>query len=241
MTSKMIIFCIILFEAAGLAQAFPDQDDPGMETVSRPATTKEVDEIQGYARGLGREWISKLLGLDLFAMEQDFKRRTQALTSVTHEGGKPSIGGIEAAYTQPAYVLHLDFEQYDDINRIRQDPWDIPFAFKLNAQSVLIRGLVDLKTEAFVPLSWKDELRVKAELPVRLDRAAWLKRSLHAAGFTSPWAVRMMWGNRLGQNLLELGAGTQWLNCWDIKWIIRQRFGQGLSENSQWLKLGLIF
>jgi hypothetical protein len=204
---------------------------------SRPIQASDWETLRGYGDRAARAWLKEVAGFDL---------NTLGLT--LGSGGLLENRGVSRmdaasvlAPTSPGVLgggtgaLRLRLEQYDDLLRLLRDLRDIPFGVVVDAELELARGVELLKTSLWLPLSWKDEWRAQASLPVALGTGP-LRRVL-----TLNSGVR----GRLGQNQFDAGVGTVlqtggW-GLWNVDYDFNQRFGQGAEESIHWLRFSKMF
>jgi hypothetical protein len=243
--TKLLLFCLLfqpglLLSAGNLAESSP----------SRAADSQDIAKIQDYTRTLSKEWLKEYFALDLDALSWRMQRRAQewinprsgaslAPGSIGVRGDPGAAAGEAAAPV--LYSMDLRIEQYDDLKRLQADVRDIPFAVKFSAEGSLFDQKLRMKTNVFLPLSWKDELRVEASVPLEAPAVPIFGGLLESAGFSQNWDLKSTYSNRLGVSALQTGIGTQWLGLWTLDYEFRMRFGQEVGDNSQWLRLGRTF
>lgn len=214
---------------------------------SRPASSAEVSQIQEYTRALSKEWLKDYVDIDVDAIGMRMRHLLWRRMSPPGQGGQALTErgpGGESRVAGPGaelFAMDLQLEQYDDLRRLQADLRDIPFAIRFDADSAFFGEKVRLKTSLFLPLSWKDELRAEARMPLPSLAPKWVESMLNLGGFEKGWDLKSSYGNRLGVSSVQTGLGTQWLNLWTLNYEFRVRFGQDNYEESQWIRLGRDF
>ncbi len=211
--------------------------EDALEPSSHPAGSREMSQIQEYTRTLSKEWLKDLFHLDLDAIGGSVQRRANPYSRMDLGGvaaGASPLGGAN-------YAVHFRLEQYDDIRRLVSDRRDIPFALRLEVQTSVGAGLPPISTSLYLPMSWKDELRAGASIPLPQLGLPFGASTLDTDRFLSGWKLTSAYTNRLGVSSVETGLGAQWKKNWNVDLDYHIRFGQGIDEYSQWLRVGRAF
>ncbi|MES2201014.1 MAG: hypothetical protein V4498_02055 [candidate division FCPU426 bacterium] len=208
-----------------------------METPARPVSSGQISQVQEYTRSLSKEWLKELFHVDLDKLGLTLQSKARPYSQVKLGEAPAPDSPLGAA----GYVVKLQFEQYDDIRRLAADLRDIPFALKMETDGALGPRRLHIKTTLYLPLSWKDELRAGASIPLpRLGRP-FSSSSLDTSRMLSGWKLTSAYTNRLGVSSLETGLETRLQKTWNLDLDYRVRFGQGIDEYSQWLRIGTVF
>ena len=227
-------------------EARADWVDPN-ESASRPANAGEVSAVQNYGRNLGKGWIKDVFKIDVDTFGIKLGRKLQSAAGFGENGeqtvpgtapykaGDPRGGALEL------YQLDLRIDQVGDLRRLSYDRRDIPFALKFHADGSLLASWLKLRTDVFIPFSWKDELRAEALIPLPDIGINPLRPMEELLGITPKWDLHSAYTNQLGASSLEAGLGSQWLKTWNLNLLYQVRFGQGQDEKTEWLKLGKSF
>jgi hypothetical protein len=227
--------------------------EDAMDSSTRPLTSNESSEVQQYGRQMGKGLLKEFLAIDVDAIGWSLQRRLApawpgsrggahpANLALSEAANAPGIGAVHGPGFASLYAMDLRLEQYDDLRRLQSDLRDIPFAVRFDADSAFFGETFRVKTTLFMPLSWKDELRLEAKMPVPNLAPAWIGDLLHEGGFNGGWDLKSSYANRLGSSSVITGLGTQWLKIWSLNYEMRVRFGQDAYEESQWLRLGRDF
>ena len=85
----------------------------------------------------------------------------------------------------------------------------LEYDLRFDADSAFFGEKVRVKTSLFLPLSWKDELRAEARLPLPSMAPVWVGDLLNLGGFASGWDLKSSYGNQLGVSSVQTGLGTQ--------------------------------
>lgn len=199
---------------------------------SHAATDEEMARIRGYSDQLGRELLKEDLGIDLDALQVELDP-THYLRHESRQDAAAQGPGLSAgpATGLPSY-LRLRLEQTDDLRHLQEGLNDLPFGLSLDAQLPLISDLFVLQTKLWVPLSWRQEFRAEASVPL-------LK------GLSHPLLLRSDYRNLLGLSHLDAGLGTginsDSFGLWAVDYDFQRNFGQGEDEAIHWLKFSRHF
>jgi hypothetical protein len=211
---------------------------------SRPTQGEDMAKLQDWGRQMGEDWLRQSVGIDIsrFQLRWDpdsFSFQFTPPPAASSPGMGLPVGQVSSVQADPwgGWTLHL--EQSDDLTRLLRDDQvmaDLPFRMEMEGG---MPGYHRLMTKLVLPLSWRDEFRAEANLPLRtgLGREAWWG----GLGLGSTLKLRSDFRSRLGQNLVEAGLGTDWKTDWAGLWTLdvdlRKNYGQGDESASQWLRL----
>ena len=212
----------------------------------QPVQGQDLARLQDWGRQLGEDLLRQSTGVDLATYQLHWDPRTFDLTF----GPPPPPPGPGLGLTGPSgggddqafggWTLRL--EQSDNLSRVLHGDDvadvidDLPFRMEMEGR---IPGFRRIRTKLFVPLSWRDEFRAEAKMPLLmgLNRRAWWG----GLGLGSKLSLRSDFSSRLGQNLVEAGLATEWKTAWAGQWAVdldlRKDYGQGNEAASQWLRL----
>lgn len=215
-------------------------------TSARVVSSAESALVQNYTKTLGKEWLKDFFNIDVDAFDlalQQFGNEYARL------GFKPefTLDSQDAVSQQPGSVsgiapvpgrhpgineFRLGLIQVGDIRQLAYDSRNVPFSLKMDTDRLIGGEWMKLETSFLLPLSWKGELAARASLPLPV---------LDISGIGTNWKLSSIYSNRMGISSVDAGLGTRWMGDWDLGFDSRIRFGQGIYETSQWLKLGRIF
>lgn len=215
-------------------------DDP------RPVQGEDLTRLQDWGRQVGEDWLRQSTGLDLATYQLHWKPGTFDLTyGPPPPPSGPSLGpsaGLAPGGDQAFGGWTLRLEQSDNLSRLLHGDDvadvidDLPFRMEMDGR---FPGFRRIRTKLFVPLSWRDEFRAEAQLPLLtgLDHQPWWG----GLGLGSKLSLRSDFSSRLGKNLVEAGLATDWNTNWAGDWALdldlRKDYGQGNNTASQWLRL----
>jgi hypothetical protein len=135
----------------------------------------------------------------------------------------------------------MGLNQQGDLLRLTRDMRDIPFGLKVRGEMPVPSLPTWVQTSLWVPFSWRDEIRAEATMPLRGVNLGLADTVFKGLGLKDNLGFNSDYTNRLGINQVETGLGSQWTSQLtgplNLDYDYSQRFGQGLDENTHWLKL----
>jgi hypothetical protein len=211
---------------------------------TRDVEGQDMDVLRGYGDRAAKTWLKNSLGLDLDELALEWEPGgsvtggalpSLAGTAAPGSGNGPKLSGPRKPGGDLSGRLSLRLEQSDDLLRLTRDARDVPFGLSLSGELPLSTRLQVLKTTLWVPLSWKDEWRAEASLPVMLGTGPLARRL----------TLRSDLRSQLGRSQFEAGLGTVWnpggLGAWNVDYDFNRRFGQGDEEAIHWLRFSKDF
>jgi hypothetical protein len=208
---------------------------------------EDMSRLQDWGRQMGEDWLRQSMGLDLARFQLRWDPGTYDLHfSPPPASRAPAMGVAAVGEASPAAASNgwsLRLEQTNDLGRLLRDNQamaDLPFSMQMEGR---MPGFRQVSTRLVLPLSWRDEFRAEAKLPVDLGL---VKRPWWGAlGLGQKLALRSDFRSRLGQNQVEAGVGTDWTTRWAGLWAldydVRKSYGQGDEEAIQWIRLSRDF
>ncbi len=243
---SLIVALLLGSSKAGLASLTTSAS--AEQSGSRAVDARDMDSVRSYSEGVGREVLKEELGIDLEALRFRIDPRTLSIETVDVSRPRPASvapgASLRSGIHSPlpttkkpdqteGFLLSVD--QRGDLLRLGRDSRDIPFGVQVKGGVPLLQRLVSMKTQIWVPFSWRDEFKAEATVPLRSLGLGLDQGLLKGAGLRSDYT------NRLGVNQVDAGLGTQWVSRaagpLDLNYDYSQRFGQGLEETVHWLKL----
>jgi hypothetical protein len=217
--------------------------DDSNQLYSPPASAQDVSQAKDYGVALGTAWLKSAFDIDVDDLVSRLKDGVSIgqQISINNDLNAMSASDSLQAPDGLVYSMNLRLEEYDDLRRMQSNVRDIPFAVRFDSYTSLVGQNFRLRTSLYLPLSWKDEMRAEAMLPLPSLEPQWMGSLLDLGGFDSAWALKSTYGNHLGVNSVDTGLGTQWMKILDLNYEFKVRFGEENYEESQWLKLGTKF
>jgi hypothetical protein len=248
MRSSILIFGALLALASGPTGAWAAVD--AEQANGRPMTDSDMDAARSYSEGVGRQMLKDELGVDLQSMRLEFDPETLSIENVgvpQHSsaagGSGPGASQLSGPGNPQSFSLSLD--QSGDLTRLGRDARDIPFGLSLKGQVPILARLLDMKTEVWVPFSWRDETKASASVPLSKLGMGTTEHFLESLGLLDKWDLRSDYSTRLGFNQVDAGLGTQWATQFtglmDLDYDYSLHYGQGSDETIHWLKLKKAF
>lgn len=209
-------------------------------------TREQMGALNQYSTKMGKDLVKNYLKLDLDkSIYFDLRGIVPRFRSKT-KVGDPTLGSIAgssliAANTpqQPFLDLQVKVEQDGDALRMRNDPRDIPFAFRFSSMARVIPNVLEIQTYAYLPLSYRDELKVGSAMQVPNLELPLVSRLMRQAGFWAPWVVDSYYTTRMNDSSLDSGFGTAVFGDWSVAYRHRYRFTDG--EQKDRFSLGVQF
>ena len=211
---------------------------------SRPVQGEDMAKLQDWGRQMGEDWLRQSVGFDVTRFQLRWDPDSFSL-QFTPPPAHSTLGlGLPVApvSSTPAdagggWSMHL--EQSSDLSRLLKGDrvmTDLPFRMEMEGG---LPGFHRISTKLVVPLSWRDEFRAEAELPLKTGLGS--KPWWGGLGLGATLKLRSDFRSRLGQNLVEAGLGTDWKTGWAGRWNLdldlRKNYGQGDESATEWLRL----
>jgi hypothetical protein len=223
---------------------------------SHTPTASEMAAVNQYSNDLGRQVLKDQTGLDVNSLNylinpQAFSFGLGSFGPGIHDRstaiGISSAADCAAAagVLPPALDQRSSFsmgvDQQGDLLRLARDVRDIPFGLHVRSEVPIHSQSTSVQTSLWLPFSWRDEIKAEASIPLRnvnLGLAGTLFKEL---GLKDNLGLNSDYSNKLGVNQVETGLGSLWTSQLtgplNLDYDYSQRFGQGLDENTHWLKL----
>jgi hypothetical protein len=223
---------------------------------SHTPTASEMAVVNQYSNDLGRQVLKEQTGLDVNSLNyllnpQAFSFGLGSFGPGIHDQAKATgvSGAAQGAGTAPGLPSDLaqrssfsmGVDQQGDLLRLARDLRDIPFGLHVRSEVPIHSQSTSVQTSLWLPFSWRDEIKAEASIPLRnvnLGLAGMLFKEL---GLKDNLGLNSDYTNKLGINQVETGLGSLWTSQLtgplNLDYDYSQRFGQGLDENTHWLKL----
>jgi len=215
---------------------------------AQPVSGAVLGNLQDYGRQVGEQWLKESLGVDLQAMQIVWDPETRSFTTVGDLAARQRPSGSGSGQDPASGLsgtpgnISLKLTQTESLARLGEGV--IPFGLEVKGVIPLLASLNSMDARLKVPLSPYDEWRAEASLPMDLmgtTSTSWWR----GLGLGRSLALRSNISSRLGLNELEAGLGTDWrpgfFGRWNLDYDWRLKYGQGLDETTQWLKLSKNF
>jgi len=249
-----VLLVLLLAGCAGLAWA--GDADP---EISKSVTGREMETLQHYSRDATDDWLKRNLGLSLsdfelvwdpgtlsFEQRSTLDKRSQAEARKAKKNA-PLITKAKSIFVRPERQssLSLSLQQSSNLGRLAGDLRDVPFGVEVKGDLPVLARLTALETRFWVPLSWKDEWRAAASLPLQWPGSKGTTTLGKELGFSRRLSLRSDLSSQLGRNAVQAGVMTDWssesLGIWTLDYDYHVKYGQGTAEAIHWLKLSKEF
>ena len=209
-------------------------------TDARPVLGEDMSRLQDWGRQMGEDWLRQSTGFDLARFQLRWDPDTYDLHfSPPPPASSPRLNLPGDAPAEPSGAWSLHLAQSEDLGRLLRDSQvmtDLPLRMEMEGG---LPGFHRLDAKLVVPLSWRDEFRAEANLPLMTGLGA--KTWWGGLGLGQRISLRSDFRSRLGQNLVEAGLGTDWKTRWAGLWALdvdlRKNYGQGDESATQWIRL----
>ena len=225
---------------------------------SHTPTASEMAVVNEYSNDLGRQVLKDQTGLDVNSLNyllnpQAFSFGLGSFGPGIHDQAQAQAAGVSGAAGSAGSAAGLPtdlaqrssfsmgVDQQGDLLRLARDVRDIPFGLHVRSELPIHSQSTSVQTSLWLPFSWRDEIKAEASIPLRNVNLGLAGSLFKELGLKDNLGLNSDYTNKLGVNQVETGLGSLWTSeltgPLNLDYDYSQRFGQGLDENTHWLKL----